>query len=50
MRIWSSLAKGSEAVSDSLPITIREEHHVSDDVDSAVSKYPFAEDVFEAAK
>ena len=31
-------------------LTIREEHHVSDNVDAAVSKYPFAEDAFEAAK
>lgn len=30
--------------------SIREEHHVTADVDSAVSVYPFAEDIFEAAK
>ena len=35
---------------DALPLTVREEHRVSDDVDSAVAKYPFAEEVFEAAK
>lgn len=34
----------------SAPITIREELHVSDAVDSAVSKYPFAEDAFDSAK
>lgn len=31
-------------------LTVREEHHVESDVDSAVAKWTFAEDVFEAAK
>ena len=37
-------------MSNATPITVREEHHVKDDVDSAVAKWPFAEDAFEAAK
>ena len=49
MSIWSSPAKGSERCRIRSP-SLSGKHHVSDDVDSAVSKYPFAEDVFEAAK
>ena len=32
------------------PITVREEHRVMDAVDLAVTMYPFADEVFEAAK
>ena len=35
---------------DGIPVTVREEHHVTEDVNSAVAEYPFAEDVFDAAK
>ena len=35
---------------DATHITVREELNVTEAVDSAVAKYPFAEDVFEAAK
>ena len=35
---------------DGMPVTVREEHHVTEDVNSAVAEYPFAEDVFDAAK
>ena len=32
------------------PLTVREEHHVTEDVATANAQYPFAEDAFEAAK
>ena len=35
---------------DGTPLTVREEHHVTEDVNFAVAQYPFAEDAFEAAK
>lgn len=31
------------------PLSIREEHHVTEEVDAAVAKYPFAEDAFWSA-